>query len=318
MDKACFCLTLDTELYWGVFDKIPLERFQQICPDFRRVFSRLLEVFARRSIKATWAFVGHLFLREYWGEGGKKHPQLIRPRTKRGKDRLSPLPFGSVESQPYWYGADLVELIRSFAPKHEIGLHTFTHTIWSRKLREEVAKSELEHGLKYAQKLGLELKSFVFPRNQERFHHLLRDYGFIAYRGGEDWLDSHQLLGKPYRLAKQWLKLTPRVSFPAEKIEGLWNIPASMFLPPISSIYQGLSLQARVIRAKKGIEKAVEKKAVFHLWFHPHNACEQTELFLLVLDNILKLVEREIQAGRMINLTMSELAEKLSQKRRNE
>ncbi len=316
MERACFCLTLDTELYWGVFDKISYEEFKKICPDTRKVFSLLLDLFEKRQIKVTWAFVGHLFLKEYYGENGKKHPHLIRPPTKTGEDRLSVLPFGSVESEPYWYGADLVELIRSRAPEHEIALHTFTHTIWTKGISEEVVRSELEHSLRYARELGLELKSFVFPRNQEGFHHLLREYGFTAYRGSEDWLDSRLILGKPYRIAKHWLKLPPRVSQPEEKLAGLWNIRASMFLPPIESVYKALSLRARVIRAKKGIERAVEKKAVFHLWFHPHNACQQTEAFLFVLDNILRLVEKEIQAGRIENLTMAELAEKMSKEKK--
>ena len=321
MEKGIFCLTLDTELAWGMVDQPAARTFAQAHSSLKgRVFSRLLELFERFKIKATWAMVGHLFLKEYQGENGKKHPDLVRPEYSWVKgDWLDPLPFGSTETEPFWYGRDILDLIRASPIQHEIGLHSFTHTIWGEKgFSQQAARSELAHAQKYARLAGVAPRSFVFPRNLVGCLEVLKEFGFIAFRGREDWLDNQIRLGKPYRLVKQFLKFAPPVFEPCEVLPGLWDIPASMFLPQVDAFsnWLRLPLKSRVQRAAKGVNAAVRERKVFHLWFHPHNACFETEMFFLALSNILDLVNREIDLGNLQNLTLSETAECAAQKKR--
>ena len=82
-----FALTFDTELIWGSFDTLTPERFVQRYPDVRRIIDRTLPMLERYEVAATWAVVGHLFLRScVRGASGLAHPELVRPTAFR--DRL--------------------------------------------------------------------------------------------------------------------------------------------------------------------------------------------------------------------------------------
>jgi hypothetical protein len=62
-----------------------------------------------------------------------------------------------------------------------------------------------------------------------------------------------------------------------------------------------------VSQAKKGIREAVQRKSLFHLWFHPFNLATSPTL-LEGLNDILALVNQEMQAGNLVSLTMAETA----------
>jgi peptidoglycan/xylan/chitin deacetylase (PgdA/CDA1 family) len=62
-NKGMLVISLDFELHWGVRDKRRIEDYRENLLGARAVIPRLLDLFARYDIHATWAAVGFLFFR---------------------------------------------------------------------------------------------------------------------------------------------------------------------------------------------------------------------------------------------------------------
>jgi hypothetical protein len=97
-------------------------------------------------------------------------------------------------------------------------------------LTREAVDAELELCLRLAAARGIELRSFVFPRNAEGHHEALRAHGFRAFRGADPtgWAGLPRPLARPAHLASHILGTPPPVSRPTERLPGLWDIPGSM------------------------------------------------------------------------------------------
>ncbi len=106
MTKGIFCISLDTELLWGRKD-LDWKKFADQANKTRKVIKKLLTMFKKYQIPATWAVVGKLF------EDGPKDG---------------------------WHGKDIVEMIKK-TPLQEIGSHSYSHEIFdqidSSKARDE-------------------------------------------------------------------------------------------------------------------------------------------------------------------------------------
>jgi hypothetical protein len=89
-----------------------------------------------------------------------------------------------------------------------------------------------------------------------------------------------------------------------------FNLPGSMFYPPMDGVWRRLPLAARVRQAQRGIGAAVERRGLFHLWFHPFNLATSDAL-LEGLDAIFATVAARIGEGRLECRTMAETADLL-------
>ena len=58
-------VSLDFELFWGMLDQCPLEEYRENVLGGRAAIPRLLELFERHGIHATWATVGFMFAENY-------------------------------------------------------------------------------------------------------------------------------------------------------------------------------------------------------------------------------------------------------------
>ena len=56
-------ISLDFELFWGMLDVCPLEKYQDHVLGGRKEIPGLLALFQKYGIHATWATVGYLFAR---------------------------------------------------------------------------------------------------------------------------------------------------------------------------------------------------------------------------------------------------------------
>ena len=56
-------VSLDFELFWGMLDVCPLEKYQDHVLGGRKAIPGLLALFQKYGIHATWATVGYLFAR---------------------------------------------------------------------------------------------------------------------------------------------------------------------------------------------------------------------------------------------------------------
>lgn len=315
--RPTFVLSLDTELIWGSFDHTSPARFGSRYPGLRPVIRALVTLLEDLEIAATWAVVGHLFLDSCpRGADGRAHPDLPRPRLSwYPGDWFSEDPCTDRSCDPLWYGDDLVDLVLGASVTQEMASHSFSHVPYGDPgCPAEVVEADLTECTRLAAARGLSLRSFVFPRNSEGHHSLLRDHGFTAYRGrDETWFRS--LSGSPERVARlvdQAAALDPPVSTPSETLPGLWNIPGSMVLIERRGVRALIPIAQRVAKGSAGLARAVREGKVFHLWLHPFNLSRHSELMLGGLGDILRKAARLRDEGTLDIATMGSLAAALS------
>jgi peptidoglycan/xylan/chitin deacetylase (PgdA/CDA1 family) len=279
------------------------------------VIDALLRLFQEYQVPATWAVVGHLFLDRCEAKDGVKHPDMPRPLHSWFKeDWYTCDPASTLEQDPVWYGRDVVEKIMAVQPQQDIGCHSFSHVIFADEgCSAEVAKAEIAQCVALAQEMGIQLKSFVFPRSQEGHHRILRDYGFSCYRAlRPGWFNAFN--GQAQRVARfvnDILSIAPRCAVVEEKLPGLWNISASAYYRPAYGFGGIIPLASRVRQSIKGITKAISDKGVYHLCLHPWNLGIKTEPMINGLKKILQYADQGRQGGQLDILSMAQLAKQL-------
>ena len=307
LDKPVFVISLDVELLWGLIHEDAKSCITLLINDpqnGRGAIDFLLSVFEKYDIPATWAIVGHLFLDSCEGKEGVAHKGMPRPK----EDWYSVDPCTDVHSAPLYYGSDIIEKVLSSPIKHDIGYHSFSHPLFT-ECRREVAQAEVEIGIKLAQRFGIVLKSFVFPRNQVAYVDILRGNGFQIYRGATQ---RHWNSGQSF--PKRCLSggIDKIIASPVMPLweDGIWQIPGSMLF------YDSQIPFSLLPRARLGIERAIWGNKVFHIFLHPHNLLAQLALGKM-LDDFLSTVARKRDEGKLQVMTMAGLASYLNEKRRD-
>ena len=317
--RPTLVISLDQEFIWGHFDQMSPETFLASHPDPRGTVRALIELFDDLDIPATWAIVGHLFLASCSrGTDGRPHPELPRPRYHwYPRDWLGVDPCTDRMRDPLFYGDDVLDEIQGARARHEIGCHSFSHGVYGDPgCSDAAAAADLRACVDLAAKRGITLRSFVFPRNSEGHHALLKEHGFTAFRG-EDvawWRDLPKQGKRVGHLIDQAGARPPRVSEPTEKLPGLWNLPGSMLLLHRQGIRRWIPYAARRRRLLSGLARAVRERRLFHLWFHPHNLCLDRSGLLAVLRDGLREAARLRDRGELDIRTMGDLAGELRAK----
>ncbi|HSN09579.1 MAG TPA: polysaccharide deacetylase family protein, partial [Hanamia sp.] len=246
MANGKLVISLDFEIYWGVRDAVTLQEYDEHLLGVQKVIPLLLDLFKQYNIQATFATVGFLFFET------KKELLNNLPNRKPEYQNLKLSPYNShfdsvgenETVDPFHFASNLIQEIVNNG--QEIGSHTFSHYYCLEKGQtKEEFKEDLIAAKKIAQKRGIELKSFVFPRNQYNKDYLTvcRELGFTCYRGNEkSWLFSSESFGadhflrRPFRLLDSYLNLSGKncYSFEEMKDQVILNIPSSRFLRPYS------------------------------------------------------------------------------------
>jgi len=296
-NKGSFIISLDFEIYWGVWDVVDFHQYKNNLLGVRQVIPRLLKVFHEYEINATFATVGLLFFkdRQELEEGlPTERPVYTNVKISPYKNHLSGV--GNDESDdPFHYAPSLVELIQNSG--QEIACHTFCHYYCLEQGQTvEAFAADLKAAKKIAVKRGIDLKSLVFPRNQfnEQYLEVCKNEGFISYRGNEaSWIykahihERETLLRRVSRWLDAYINLTGHHCFDVERDKGFpVDIPASRFLRPYSkkmSFLDGIKLK----RIKEGMTHAAKNGLNYHLWWHPHNFGINLEKNISFLEKIL-------------------------------
>ncbi|HRN70118.1 MAG TPA: polysaccharide deacetylase family protein [Niabella sp.] len=318
-----FIISLDFELIWGVFDLKDINAYRKNIKAVHKVIPQLLEIFNRYNISATFATVGFLFHRDkedFLSNIPTKTPNYINKKLSPYTNEFNKL-GANHHSDPYHYGAHLIDLIRSY-PNHEIASHTFSHFYC---LEEGQTPEDFEEDLITAKKTALlnniELKSLIFPRNQfnTQYLRICKTHGIESVRGNEKSWIYHVSSGKKnyfqraLKLLDTYLNITGHnchVIKNSDKELPL-NIPSSRFLRPYSSKLSFLEF-LKLKRIKKGMSYAAKNNQIYHLWWHPHNFGMNTKENFDTLNKILDHYSQLNQKYNFTSLTMSELTEKLS------
>lgn len=275
-------ISLDLEMMWGNLDGWTVVGYGWTnVAHVREVVDRLLCLFEQYEVKATFAVVGIIM------EDGD-----------------------SGDNADLYYAPDVIEMLKS-SKWVEIGTHTYSHYSGNDRRSFE---ADLRKAVNSAKEKGIEVKSFVFPKNQvrEEFLDICRKYGIKAYRGNparfyEAITKMGELLNRLCRFLDSYFVLSGMTSYPLEDNgTGLQNVPASRFLRPYSrrlAFLEGL----RFRRIRKEMEYAAQHDEVYHLWWHPHNFGANMEENFAFLEKILKCHQRLHNQYGMESLTMRDV-----------
>lgn len=296
MMSGQFVISLDFELLWGVRDHADKQAYGQSVLGAREAVPRMLELFEKHGIRATWATVGFLFC--------ESKDELIaflpKERPTYRKSKLSNYSYldevGKNErTDPYYFGASLVDAINK-SPGQELGTHTMSHYYC---LESGATPAAFEADLTAAKKLAecrrVAIKSIVFPRNQfnSAYLEVCARQDITHYRGNPNRWAYRAAKGRDQTPARRALRLIDAYTgllgaqtF-ATSNDGLVNVPASRFLRPCAgklAIIQPLHLWT----IKRGMTEAAKAGTGYHLWWHPHNFGQDLEANL---DGLRKIID---------------------------
>ena len=316
--KGTLIVSLDFELFWGMLDCSTLEAYQDNVLGGRKAIPRLLELFRKYDIHATWATVGFMFardyeeLRTYFPEGAEL------PSYK--DSALTPYPLfetiGRNEQEaPCFYGESLIRLV-SQTPGQEIGSHTFSH-YYCREQGQTPAQfaADMAAAKAIARDHGYEVTSVILPRNQcePEYTEVLRKLQFTAYRDEEnDWIHEKirfRPLKRLLRLADVYLPLTGLGGYTPRNEDGIWNLVGSRMYKPIFKPLRFLE-RVKLHRIKRQMRHAAKHGLTFHLWWHPHNIGVRTEEHLQQLEEIFGYYSELREKYGMESLNMREAAQR--------
>jgi len=321
-ERGIFTISLDFELIWGTLDLPYYKKFEHLCAlERQEVLGRLLDLFAEFEISATWCTVGHLFL-DHCGAGcsqedglSEKHPELVRSAAADTL-RLGRDPGTSEDRDPVFYGRKLIKMIRECGVEQEIGSHGFSHVLLGDpECSAATARSEIAAAVKAATELGIEMRSFAFPRNKVGHLPLLAEFGFNCYRGQDEvWYESvaqRKWYHRAAHLADVFVAAAPPAVLPHWDPIGLWNIPGSMLFTPSFGARKFIPVSLRTARARKGLRAAARERGIFHMWFHPTDLVERRKAMLDGLRRVFETAAEMRAKGELDILSMGALAERL-------
>jgi peptidoglycan/xylan/chitin deacetylase (PgdA/CDA1 family) len=298
MSHGILVISLDFELMWGFFDMPHKELFCTTVLNARLTIPKILKLFTAYDIHATWATVGFLFFRT------KKELLKALPEKKPEyqNSRFSPYEYlnkigENEDTDKLHFGASLIEKIQT-TPDQEIGTHTFSHYYCLEKGSDPISfKADLETALQAGERIGLRLKSLVFPKNQLNplYLPILKELGIKTFRGNAPskiYAPAparlyNTLPKKVLRFLDAYINLTGHNTFQLREKHDTLNIPRSRFLRPYNSKLKWFE-PIRLSRIKKEMLSAAKTGRVYHLCLHPHNFGKDMNKNLHFLEEILR------------------------------
>ncbi len=283
MEKGVCIISIDYEHAWGVSDKRNTPENLTRIRNEASITERLITLFEKYSIPATWAVVA----------------KLLEER---------------VDTDSAWSDTNgFIKRIQKSSAGHEIGSHSYAHILYD-TVDDSGATVDIGSAKLLHEKHGLPFNSFIFPRNREAHHAILKNHGITSFRGRSRlW---YYFL--PYRLwalgrgIDYWLP-TAKTVMPERHPSGLINIPDSLLLVSRKGI-QKILLPAQAVRKFVwGIRAAAKQKKIFHLWFHPSNFSYDTDTQFDIFENMLKHLARARDEGAIEVMTMGACAERYAQ-----
>lgn len=307
-------VSLDFELFWGMQDGWELSEYEENILGGKAAIPKMLELFKRHGIHATWATVGYLF--------GHNETELCRyfPAELPTYDdpKLSGYRcFGAIgtdeNAAPCYYGRSLIAQIAA-TPGQELGSHTFSH-YYCREPGQTTQqfRADLDAARAIAADQGFDLRSIILPRNQcePEYTRVMTEAGFTAYRDEEnDWIHERIKFGpllRLLRLADVYLPLTGQGGYIPKVEDGIVNLVGSRMYKPFFRPL-GFLEWLKLRRIKKQMLHAAKNGLTFHLWWHPHNVGVRTDLHMKQLEEIFSYYDELKEKYGMRSLNMGEAA----------
>ena len=315
-----FVISLDFELQYGIedHDEKYIKKYRRNRLGSREVIEKILFLFKKYEIHATWAIVGMML-----AKNRSELRQLIPDITpKYNGKKLSIYSYlerlGNDESDdPFHYGLSVARKIQAVEGQ-EIGTHTFSHYYCCYPGQDETTmRVDMETAQSVSiQHLGVKPVTVVFPRNQvnKLYIPLLRQMGILAYRGcplpyiynvtnGNRWVRAQRLFDSYFSIYG-----TKTYTYDEISEEGIVNCKASNFFRPYSRQLRFME-QAKLAQIKGGILDAAMNRKIYHLWWHPHNFGIYQRNNLDNLERVLAWFQQLKREYGILSMSMKELAE---------
>jgi hypothetical protein len=290
MKNGYFTISLDFELFWGVHDGHTIEQYGENVRNVTKVIPRLLELFERYHIHATFGVVGGIYYGSYdeFQRAIKDTDRLPHYRNMAFSPYTSECKAKMIAHPELFFQSDLVRQIREAG--QEVGSHTYSHYYVGVPGADNTTfQYDIQQDVAIAKENGDAPRSIIFPRNQEMpddFRRILRENGFVCYRSNLPYACSHPtILARLYRLLATYFPICDRTC-EITREGNLVAIPASHFFRHSyrNRFIDGLQL----CNIKRGMRHAARHNRLYHLWWHPHNFGSDMEYNLANLEEVLK------------------------------
>jgi peptidoglycan/xylan/chitin deacetylase (PgdA/CDA1 family) len=286
--------SLDFELRWGMHDRLGMDRdaYRKNLEGAREAVPLLLDLFARRGVRATWATVGALAC-DGWADYFDRAPPP--PRYANARLAVSPRYADLDPDGMLHFAPDLVRQIAQ-TEGQDLGTHTFSH-IFLGELGVMRRDAEADHAAAVAlfrDLFATTPTSLVFPRNQVAFLDVYRSNGITAWRDNEaSWyfrLTQHadHSLVRALRLADA---LTPWRTHGGRFVDGQTTstLFVRVYLPE-------MAWKAHLAKIASEARR-MSSSTVLHFWLHPHNLGGNVQQGLARLEQVLDTLDRYAPAG---------------------
>lgn len=271
----------------------------------RHVVPALLELFAAHDMRVTWAAVGAIGCRDWddYFRRAPSPPNYKSPALAIKREYADLDPDGLLHFAP-----DLMHAIIATSGQ-ELGTHTFSHLY----LREEgitaadVAADLTAVSKLYEEQFGTLPRSLVFPRNQPAFLDVVRASSVKIWRGNPDaWYYECEDSRNNGPLPRA-LKLIDGINPFCRLATPLTNdmTRASLFLRLNLPRYLWAAHTQRI----KGELASLSSGEIFHIWFHPHNLGQDSELRLSRVAQVLELIAERQTRGKLLSCSMGDLVQ---------
>lgn len=262
---ASFIMSLDCEGKWGMADQ--LRPYHDALTDdaLLAAYEKLLQLLKRYDIAATFAFVMAFALTK----DERSHVDHILKRHPGREDAWLEPYWKALEGgrEKGWHQPEAFELVRA-AEAHEIACHSFCHRPLGEQTARDVAVAELRAAGEVARLKGVQLSTFVFPRNEVGNLPVLKQFGFLGYR--ERLRRPSGLIGRTMSLAAE-LDTRPARQQSPRSSDGLVAIPSGYFFNWRFGARRLVPPAVTVARWRNLLRGSRSGGDVVHLWLHPHN-----------------------------------------------
>lgn len=305
MKSANFVVSLDCELLWGSHYVGGEKKFKYLENGLFKYYCDLIDLFDEYKISATFAFVG-----------------AIAISMEEFRDRVTGFAINSkyntwlenilvmlknTKSISSWHDRRILECVLSSKQKHEIASHSFTHLRFDNIDDQKVAVFELATANEILSKCcGEQIKTFIFPENRIRHLEEFKLSSYAIYRGRDDTWYGALPFERLFHFIDQVLPFSPR---PVELKTDEYNnyyVSGSMLLFAYDGVRKFIPDWLRYIKIKRGIDRAVIEKKVFHIWFHPWNLGSSPRMIKL-LERVLAYVDKCRNKGLLTVSTIGDL-----------
>lgn len=319
-ESGVFVISLDFELFWGLADVCDEGQWNTTIQKVYQVVPRLLDLFEKYGVHATWATVGALMTHDAH-EFMDYLPKRVSPQTELVLKKLA-LP----EGKPGVYDSEILfapNLVRQVSARRgqEIGTHTFSHYYCDRATSTpEDFENDVDSAKRIAKKAGYSLRSAVFPRNQvhQDYVNALGKQEIYIYRGIEKSRFKKisarfRNLGTVLWYLDHYFPTLGRHSYPLSEVQDgkKFNVKKSRFFKPYKRKY-ALIESLKVLHYKAELRYAAKRGEIYHLCWHPHNFALDTERNFAQLESLLRYYAKLKCKYGMKSLSMCETVDLLN------